>query len=487
MSFGARLRNYFFAGILVTAPVGITVWLAWKVVGAVDNMIRPMIPSEYDPSTYLPVDLPGFGIAVVLFGLIVIGSLTTGLIGRLFIRYSEWLLTHIPVVGSVYGWTRQLFETILSEESTAFRDVVLIEYPYRGCWAIGFITGQTEGEVQELTSETVFNVFVPATPNPTTGFLLFLPERDIHRLDISVDDGVKLVISGGIVKPASDGEEDSVWGHGTGIADEVDLIKSEMELQRREVWGHGTGIADEVDRIKTAMEAARPSTLKTVGPLGKLRDYLFAGTLVTAPIAITIWLALGVIDYFDNSVIPMFPAEWNPRTYLPFGIPGLGLIVAVLAMTLVGFLTAGFLGNAIVRTMERLIEGLPVVRGVYSAVKQIFETLFKKQSDAFREVVLVEYPRPGAWAIGFITGDAASQVLATAPDESANIFLPTTPNPTSGFLLFLPRDKTRRLSMTVEEGLKMVISGGIVSPGGNGKDDDAAPPPERPASDPKGA
>lgn len=470
MSFAARFRNYFLAGVLVTAPLGITLWLAWTVVEFVDERIQPLIPPRWSPSTYLTFDLPGFGIIVVVAGLILIGSLTTGLFGRLIVKYSEWLLTRIPVFGSIYGWTRQILETLLSEESTAFREVVLVEFPCRGSWAIGFITGRTRGEIQELTRETVYNVFVPATPNPTTGFLLFIPDKDIRRLAMSVDDGIKLVISGGIVKPPSDEPEESGWGTGTGIADEVERIKEAMEEARRAAeqqghWGVGTGIGEEVERIKLAMEQLHPSRATPVTIVARLRDHLFTGTLVAAPIAITVWLAVSVIDYFDNSVMPLLPAEWNPATYLHFGIPGLGLIASVLTMTLIGYLTAGFLGNAVIRISERLIERLPVLRGIYSAVKQIFETFFKKQSNAFREVVLVEYPRPEAWAIGFITGAAANEIRDSTAAESVNIFLPTTPNPTSGFLLFLPRASTRTLTMTVEEGLKMVVSGGIVTPG----------------------
>ncbi len=449
MSFAARFRNYFLAGILVTAPIAITLWLAWKVVGFVDDRIQPLIPARWSPSTYLTFDLPGFGIVIVVASLVLIGALTTGIVGKLIVKYCEWLLSRIPVVGSIYGWTRQILETLLSEDSTAFREVVLVEYPCRGSWAVGFITGQTRGEVQDLTRETVYNVFVPATPNPTTGFLLFIPEKDIRRLDMSVDDGIKLVISGGIVKPLSDQVEASSWGT-------------------------GTGIADEVERIKEAMEALNPSLRKPATLVGRLRDYLFAGTLITAPIAITIWFAISVIEYFDNNVIPLLPDAWNPATYLHFGIPGLGLIASVLTMTLIGYLTAGFLGNAVVRMGERLIDRLPVLRGIYSAVKQIFETFFKSQSDAFREVVLVQYPRPECWAIGFITGAAADEIRDTAAADSVNIFLPTTPNPTSGFLLFLPRASTRTLTMSVEEGLKMVVSGGIVTPGA-GVPDDIAP------------
>ena len=251
MKIGARFRLYFFAGIVVTAPIGITLWLAWKVVGFVDDRIRPLIPTEWHPQYYLTFDLPGFGIIVVLVALIVIGSVTTGILGDLIIKYSARLLGRIPVVSSVYSWTRQVLETVLSEESTAFREVVLVEYPYRGSWAVGFITGQTEGEIQNLTSATVYNVFVPATPNPTTGFLLFIPEQDIQRLDITVDEGIKLVISGGIVKPASDQDSDGEWH-----------------------FGEGTGIAKEVARIKIELEAAWPAPPAPANPFGKLRDYL---------------------------------------------------------------------------------------------------------------------------------------------------------------------------------------------------------------------
>jgi uncharacterized membrane protein len=147
-------------------------------------------------------------------------------------------------------------------------------------------------------------------------------------------------------------------------------------------------------------------------------------------------------------------------------------------MTLIGYLTAGFLGNAVVRISERVIEGLPVLRGIYSAVKQIFETMLKKQSSAFREVVLIQYPRPEAWAIGFITGEAADEIQGATPGDSINIFLPTTPNPTSGFLLFLPKEGAKKLTMTVEEGLKMVVSGGIVTPDADTPDAEVEAPNE---------
>lgn len=446
-----RTRNYFFAGILVTAPVAITIWLAWKMVTFVDDSFRPLIPSQWNPESYLPFALPGIGMAVVVAGLTAVGFFTTGFLGKFIIKLSERLLSQVPIVRSIYSWTRQVLETMLSQESTAFREVVLVEYPTRGCWAIGFITGQTKGEVQNLTSETVYNVFIPATPNPTTGFLLFIPDRDIHRLDVNVEDGIKLVISGGIVKPPKSNNGQNA-------------LRAENGLTEDAVREHDFEEALKAGKESVDHDPSQALQMR-IGFIGRLRNWFFTGTLVTAPVAITIWLAYTFVTYVDGQITPLIPVKWNPESYLPFGIPGLGLAIAFLGFTLIGFFTANLVGRSLLRTGERILEALPVVRGIYSAMKQIFETIFKDQSKAFRDVVLIEYPRSESWAIGFLTGDAADQVQENSSRDSLNIFLPTTPNPTSGFLLFLPKSKTKKLSMTVEQGLKMVISGGIVTPG----------------------
>ena len=199
----------------------------------------------------------------------------------------------------------------------------------------------------------------------------------------------------------------------------------------------------------------------------RMRAYFFAGILVVAPIFITFYLAWLFIGFVDSKITPLIPVKYNPETYLPFALPGLGLVILVLAL-MTGAMTAGFMGRVWKRFSEDMLARMPVIRNVYSALKQVLETVFADHSAAFREAVLIEYPRRGMWAIGFITGSAASAVQKTTPEDSVNIFLPTTPNPTSGFLLFLPRSETTRLTMTVEEGLKMVVSGGIVTPGTGG-------------------
>ena len=206
---------------------------------------------------------------------------------------------------------------------------------------------------------------------------------------------------------------------------------------------------------------------KSRGFLGRIRGYFLAGILVTAPLGITGYLAWIIVGFIDHSVTPLVPEQYNPETYLPFSLPGLGVLILILALTLIGALTAGLLGRWLVHTGERLLNRMPVIRSFYSALKQIFQTVLAQQSNAFREAVLVEYPRRGIWAIAFITGTTQGEVQNLTKQETVNIFLPTTPNPTSGFLLFVPKDDVVSLDMSVEEAIKMVISGGIVTPPDN--------------------
>jgi uncharacterized membrane protein len=202
MSLGARLRTYFFAGILITAPVSLTIYLAWLFITFVDERVFSVIPQQYNPETYLPFSIPGIGLLLALIGLTLIGALTAGILGRAVNHLFEGILNRLPVIRSLYGAIKQIMETVLANKSAAFRECVLIEYPRKGIWTLGFITGATKGEVQERAAEQLINVFVPTTPNPTSGFLLFVPERDIVRLKMRTEDGLKLVVSGGIVTPA---------------------------------------------------------------------------------------------------------------------------------------------------------------------------------------------------------------------------------------------------------------------------------------------
>lgn len=198
---------------------------------------------------------------------------------------------------------------------------------------------------------------------------------------------------------------------------------------------------------------------------GKLRAYFFTGILVTAPVAITLYMAYKFIFWVDRIVNQLMPPQFKFDDVLPFTIPGLGLIVLVVALTIVGMFAAGFMGRFFLRLGEWIVYKVPLVSSVYSVLKQIFETFFSSKTQAFDKVVLLEYPRKGIWILGFVSSELKGEVKNKFDKEMLNVFIPTTPNPTSGFLIFVPKEETIELEMSVEEGLKFVISGGLVEPG----------------------
>ncbi len=202
VSFVTRLRNYFLAGIVVAAPVTITAYLIITIVRFIDSRIVPLIPSRFNPESYLTVSVPGLGVIVVLAGLTLLGALTANFIGRSLIRLGERVLARLPVVRNVYGALKQIFETVISQSSQSFKDVGLIEYPRRGIYSVVFITTKSKGEVQKrIEHEELISVFLPTTPNPTSGFLLFVPKKDVIVLDMTIEEAAKMIVSAGLVAP----------------------------------------------------------------------------------------------------------------------------------------------------------------------------------------------------------------------------------------------------------------------------------------------
>lgn len=199
----------------------------------------------------------------------------------------------------------------------------------------------------------------------------------------------------------------------------------------------------------------------------RLRNYFLTGFVVCAPLAITIYLTWSFIGWVDSWVKPYLPARYNPDNYLPFAVPGFGLIVALVLITLIGFLTANIIGRSIVSFGERLLDRMPLVRSIYKALKQIFETVLSNKTEVFKKVAVIEYPRRGTWAIVFISSERESEVNALLEPHAGRtmaVFMPSTPNPTTGFLMYVPRSDVIELSMSVEEAAKLVISAGLVTP-----------------------
>lgn len=200
-SFGQRVRGYFLAGILVTAPISITIYLTYIFFNFVDSTVAKILPKESYEGFYSGTTMPGIGILIAIIFFIFVGWFATNFFGRLFIRASEYIVNRMPIIRTLYNATKQIFETVMASKSQAFREPVMMEYPRKGVWSIGFVTGRTEGEVQRITESETINVFVPTTPNPTSGYLLFVPKKELKYLDMSVEEAIKLVVSAGIITP----------------------------------------------------------------------------------------------------------------------------------------------------------------------------------------------------------------------------------------------------------------------------------------------
>ncbi len=196
-----RLRNYFLAGVVVAAPMGITLYVTWAFVSFVDRSIKPLIPDAYNPETYFRFSFPGLGLLIMLVLLTLLGTLAANFFGQTLLDYGERLVARMPIMRGVYNATKQILETVTTPSGASFRQAALIEYPRKGLWTICFITGEADGEVQARTPEDVISVYVPTTPNPTSGFLIFVPRADVVTLDMSVEEAVKMVISMGLVVP----------------------------------------------------------------------------------------------------------------------------------------------------------------------------------------------------------------------------------------------------------------------------------------------
>ncbi|MDZ7710549.1 MAG: DUF502 domain-containing protein [Roseovarius sp.] len=194
------LRASFLTGIVVIAPVGLTLWLIWTVAGWVDGMVLPLIPAGFQPEKYIGINLRGVGVIIFLIFTIVVGWVAKGLIGRSLILFAESLVNRMPVVRSIYSGVKQIAETVFAQSERSFEKACLVQYPRKDVWAIGFISTEARGEINAKaeTGSDLLSVFVPTTPNPTSGFMLFFPREDVIELDMSIEDAAKLVISAGL-------------------------------------------------------------------------------------------------------------------------------------------------------------------------------------------------------------------------------------------------------------------------------------------------
>jgi len=202
------------------------------------------------------------------------------------------------------------------------------------------------------------------------------------------------------------------------------------------------------------------------GVISRIRTYFLTGLVVAGPVAVTLWLVWWFVTWVDGLVRPFMPVAYRPESYLPVQIPGLGLIIAFVALTLLGFLTANLIGRKLVDFGESILSRMPVVRPIYRTAKQIFQTLFSKSESSFRRVAVIEFPSPGMWSLVFLTQSPTEDIASRLPaTEYVSAFMPCTPNPTTGFFFYVPKAEVIELDIAVEQAMTVIMSAGIVQPG----------------------
>lgn len=194
-----------------------------------------------------------------------------------------------------------------------------------------------------------------------------------------------------------------------------------------------------------------------------MKAYFITGLLIWVPLAITVWVLNLLIGTLDQT-LTFLPQSWLPRYWVGRDIPGMGVVLTALVIFVTGLLARNFIGERLIRMWEHLLSRIPIVRGIYSSVKQVSDTILSPDGNAFRQALLVQYPREGVWTIGFQTGSPSAEILTHVPEEMISVYVPTTPNPTSGFFLMMPRKQVKVLRMSVDEALKYVVSMGVVTP-----------------------
>ena len=194
-----------------------------------------------------------------------------------------------------------------------------------------------------------------------------------------------------------------------------------------------------------------------------IKKNLVAGILIILPISLTFYIVFLLVRVVDRILI-FLPPQYNPQTYLPFNIPGVGVFFAVIIIFMVGLLARNYIGSKLIEFWENMVNKIPFIRTIYVAIKQLGETIFIKKEKDFKRVVLIEYPRKGVFTLAFTTGRGEGEIQEKTKKRVLNIFVPTTPNPTSGFYLLVPEDEIKFLDMGVEDAFKLIISGGMATP-----------------------
>jgi len=439
------VRGYMLRGLLVLVPLGITAYALILVYRLTAANLAPYINVARLPlsiPSYL-VDAAVVVLSVVLFFtmLYLIGLATAVVIGRWFIGFGESILQRIPLVKSVYAASKQVIDLLQpkDDEEPAYQEAVIVDFPGPGIKCIAFVVGRTQIEGRGEH----YRVFIPTTPNPTSGYFEMFPVSNVQHSTMTVEDAIKGVMSAGI------------------------LIPDVIQLTERENASVNTGvpIADSV--VGQPAEAAPKRMSLWQFTKHVFRRRILSGFLVLVPLAITVFVVKFLYDFTAGRIEPLAGKFIVPvNGYVPaFAAPVVSAVVSILLMLFVlyvtGYIATAVVGGRVIRLGEAILNRIPLVATVYSASKQIIETLlFKKGGSGFQDAVIVEFPYEGIYCAGFLVGRSE-----TSDGESlCRVFVPTAPNISVGLMQLFSTEKTYRAGMTVEETIKMVVSCGLIAP-----------------------
>ena len=423
------VRGYMLRGVLVLVPLGVTAYIMALCYQLTAGHLAPFIRMHALPMPDIAVAL----VSLVLFVsvLYLIGLAAALVVGKRFIGLGESILRRIPLVKTVYAATKQVVDVLSAQgDGPGYEASVLVPFPSAGMWVVAFVTGKLhiEGEGD------FFRVFVPTTPNPTSGYFEILPANLVQETGLSVDEAVKLLMSAGILAPP-----------------QLSLASMPDDAARR--------VSSDTARPVETEKAVRPVPTVWERTKSLLQKRLLSGFLVIVPISVTAFVIGVLYNLTAGRLMPLAGMLTGP---LP-GYVDVFVSIALLLLLLygTGYIATAVLGGRLIHLAELIIGRIPLVTTVYGATKQIMESFVQKDGGAkLKTPVVIPFPYAGARAIGFLVGDIAT----SSGKRLLKVYVPTTPNITLGLLEFYEPESVSACGLTVEEAVKMVVSGGIIGP-----------------------
>ncbi|MDR1933158.1 MAG: DUF502 domain-containing protein [Spirochaetales bacterium] len=438
-----RFKTTFYEGLVFCVPAVLTCWVFYKFFKILYRFIAygaPFIPSSlYREYPWIKNALEAGIVVLMILGIFTAGIIAETLPGRFLRKKLDSLFRIIPFVNFFYDVGKQIFDILFMKSEKLLAHPVLVPFPHEGKQAIGFMTGTAEEEFALKQKEEYVKVYIPTVPFPTTGFLMVFPRSKVTEGALTVEEALRLVLSGGILDELGEGEKQE--------------------------------------------KTKKPdSPVGGPHPLTWLKTRFVTGILLLFPPVVAVYITAEVFRYIYGLMkfsIALIPARFGHLPYIDKITPVVTFFVLIFGTWLVGLIATTYIGKMLRGHVYSLISYIPFAGALFHAFRQLMNAAFSDSPKTFSRVVMVDFPSRGSKAIGFITGDASEKLTSGSPraeEEQYRVFIPGTPNAASGFLVIVPQKDVTLTDLTVEQGLLRVVSGGLLKQAsGMGKKKTAAP------------